>query len=212
MQALLQTDSGRRRQTLFNSSHNKPKHLPPLLINLCLLSKTGCHTDFLLLSFQRTGGGGGSRLDAKIPLRFHASGLWVSRWIHLLKHRRCLTFDCTWAASIHELHTSDSCKLMFHRVPLGYGTVSCYFVLILLSRTFNMIHKRLCSGPGVLLYWRTGRGIFHNEILFSFFLFLLPLHILVWSFVGVRTTQRWTVRGRGGGICSDQSRDCNIPL
>lgn len=164
MQAPLQTDSRRRRQTLFNSSHNKPKHLSPLLINLCLLSRTRCHTDFLLLSRGRRESAG-----CKIPLRFHASGLCVSGLIHLVKRRWCLTFDCTWAASIYELHTSVSCKLIFHSVPLGYGTVSCYFILIWLSRTVNIIHKSLCTGPGVRLYWRAGRGIFHNEILFCFF-------------------------------------------
>lgn len=59
MQAPLQNNSHRRLQTLFNNSHNKPDHPTTiLLINLCLLSKTGCHTDFSLLLFLHAERGG----------------------------------------------------------------------------------------------------------------------------------------------------------
>lgn len=43
------------------------------------------------------------------------------------------------------------------------------FFLILLSRIVNIIHESLCTDPGVRLHWHTGRGNFHNEILFCFF-------------------------------------------
>lgn len=59
---LIHADVDRRYLT---TAHNKPNHLSPLLINLCLLSKTGCHTDFLLFLFQHAGGEGEARGESR---------------------------------------------------------------------------------------------------------------------------------------------------
>lgn len=167
MQAPQQTDSRRRLQTLFNNKpfQTDPPPLPPSLITLCLLSKTGCHTDFFWPFFLHTEEGGEllkyccvSYIGFMSQLLDPSSKTLMTP--HLGLHLSCF---CLWGTHKRFIQINITQR------PSGLWHCGMLLFLILLSRIVNIIHESLCADPGVWLYWHTGRWIFHNEILFGFF-------------------------------------------